>query len=147
MTKNKRPARPRMGGRVLRGLAHLLGNGVVVDYLYSASASRDEVSLTGAQLEDASAALSWVRGMMRWYRRAHPEPALATWDRFDICEAHYLYARHYERGGDTRRRDFTRLHRLGFKPGASLVVHDEPGQALTENGEAIYHLLVARKED
>ena len=68
-------------------------------------------------------------------------------DRFDIAEAHYLYARHYHAGGDTRRRDFERLERVHFSPGLSLRLYDEPERALTENGAAIYAELVRRAED
>lgn len=69
---------------------------------------------------------------------------MATFDRFDIAEAHYLFARHYHRGGDTYRRDFARLHRMEFHPGLSLRTHDDPDQALTENGAEIYRELVER---
>ena len=68
-------------------------------------------------------------------------------DRYDIAEAHYLYARHFHSGGDTKRQDFNRLHRLRFKPGLSLSNHDDPALALTENGAEIYAELVARGED
>ena len=68
-------------------------------------------------------------------------------DRFDIAEAHYLYARHYEMGGDTNRNDFARLERIHFSPGLSLCTHEDPKLALTENGAEIYDLLVAKGED
>ncbi len=60
-------------------------------------------------------------------------------DRFDICEAHYLYARLY---GEYE--TIGRLHNLGFSPGLSLRNSDEPETALTENGQAIYYRLVVR---
>ena len=66
-------------------------------------------------------------------------------DRFDIAEAHFLFARHFEVGGDTKRRDFWRLSRMGFKPGQPLCDEDNPVNALTENGLAVYRLL-ERKE-
>ena len=72
---------------------------------------------------------------------------MATFDRFDIAEAHYLYARHYHAGGDTKREDFHRLNRLGFAPGLSLCQSDDPEVALTENDAAIYAVLVEKKED
>jgi len=65
-------------------------------------------------------------------------------NRFDIAEAHHLFARHYHSGGDTSRRDFERLHRMRFQPGLSLCTHDTPELALTENGALIYYELVAR---
>jgi len=63
-------------------------------------------------------------------------------DRFDICEAHYLYARvhgEYE--------TITRFHRMGFSPGLSLMSHDQPESALTENGQAIYYHLISVRRD
>ena len=62
-------------------------------------------------------------------------------DRFDICQAHYLFARHYQVGGDTERNDFARLNRMQFKPGLSLKQWEDPDKALTENGAAIYRQL------
>ncbi len=59
-------------------------------------------------------------------------------DRFDICEAHYLYARLYG-----KYETITRLHNMEFSPGLSLVQHDRPESALTENGQAIYYRLVS----
>jgi hypothetical protein len=72
---------------------------------------------------------------------------MTYFDRFDICEAHYLYARHYESGGDTVRQDFERLNRLHFSPGLSLRNSDDPAKALTENGAEIYTEIVNRHED
>lgn len=71
---------------------------------------------------------------------------MAQFNKFDICEAHYLYARHYHMGGDTKRDDFVRLNRLHFSPGASLSSYDAPEEALTENGAEIYYLLAERGE-
>ena len=70
---------------------------------------------------------------------------MPTFDRFDIAEAHYLFARQYHMGGDTKRRDFWRLNRIGFKPGFSLRQYDDPALALTENGQEIYAVLVAKE--
>lgn len=66
---------------------------------------------------------------------------MAYFDRFDIAEAHHLFARHYESGGDTPRRDIWRLSRMRFKPGLTLRTEDNPVKALTDNGLAIYHQL------
>ena len=71
---------------------------------------------------------------------------MAYFNRFDIAEAHYLFARHYHMGGDTVRRDFERLNRIRFKPGLSLCQHDDPALALTENGAEIYAMLAAAAE-
>lgn len=70
-------------------------------------------------------------------------------DRFDICEAHYLVEVHYNLGGwlherpsNQRRREAThvQLHRMGFK--CRNLPHEE--QSLTENGQAIYAALERR---
>jgi len=61
-------------------------------------------------------------------------------DRFDICEAHYLYARVY---GEYQ--TIARLHSMEFTPGLSLREHDEPERALTDNGQAIYYRLVSTR--
>ena len=71
---------------------------------------------------------------------------MAHFDRYDIAEAHHLFARHYHVGGDTARRDFWRLSRMGFKPGLSLCNQDDPALALTENGAEIYAMLAAAAE-
>jgi hypothetical protein len=71
---------------------------------------------------------------------------MCDFNRFDIAEAHYLFARHYHSGGDTPRRDFSRLLQMGFEPGLSLILHDDPDRALTENGAAIYRRLAAAEE-
>lgn len=65
-------------------------------------------------------------------------PLEPYFDRFDICEAHYLYARLY---GEYE--TITRLHNMEFSPGLSLVQHDRPESALTENGQAIFYRLVS----
>lgn len=70
-----------------------------------------------------------------WSDSLPPEP---YFDRFDICEAHYLYARLY---GEYK--TITRLHNMDFSPGLSLTQHDVPELALTENGQAIYYNLVS----
>ena len=65
-------------------------------------------------------------------------PTEPYFDRFDICEAHYLYARHY---GEYQ--TIARLYHMAFTPGLSLTTHDCPEEALTENGQAIYYRLVS----
>lgn len=68
-------------------------------------------------------------------------------DRFDVCEARYLFARHYHNGGDTSDQIFNRLHKLGFKPSLSLRQYENPDEALTENGAEIYRNLEAAHPD
>lgn len=70
-----------------------------------------------------------------WSDYLLPEP---YFDRFDICEAYYLYARHY---GEYR--TIARLYHMAFTPGLALTTHDCPEEALTENGQAIYYRLVS----
>ena len=62
------------------------------------------------------------------------------WDRFDICEAYYLYAVNYHRGRFSREyKIFGRLINMGFAPGyASTLSVDN----LTANARAIYDNLV-----
>ncbi len=72
---------------------------------------------------------------------------MVYFDRYDICEAYYLFARLYHSGGDTTDRIFHRLNRMHFKPGLSLCQHDYPALALTENGTEIYTILVAKHPD
>lgn len=71
-------------------------------------------------------------------------------DSFDICEAYYLFARHYHVGGDTDGAHgngyFARLNRLQFHPGSSLRIYDDPNKALSENGAEIYRGLVEAYE-
>ena len=60
------------------------------------------------------------------------------WDRFDICEAYYLYAVNYHRGQYSREyKIFGRLIMMGFKPGIFLNV-----AILSPNARAIYDNLV-----
>ena len=62
------------------------------------------------------------------------------WDRFDICEAYYVYAVNCHGGQWTRAYEvFGRLDKLGFFPSPLL-----DRQALTENGKAIYDNLKKR---
>jgi len=61
------------------------------------------------------------------------------WDRFDICEAFYLYAAHYHGGQWSKEyRIFGRLHNLGFKESPILGL-----DSLEENARAIYDRLVS----
>lgn len=73
---------------------------------------------------------------------------MATFDRFDICEAHYLLECGYNVGGwlperpsNRRRREAThvQLDRIKFRPAPSLSF-----DTLTENGQEIYRALEAR---
>ena len=65
-------------------------------------------------------------------------------DRFDICEAWYLYASHYH-GGQWSKLYSILSYRLpivlGFKPGAQLDGY----MGLTDNGKEIYDNLVSRQ--
>ena len=60
-------------------------------------------------------------------------------NRFDICEAHYLFAMEYH-GGQWRElyEKFAQLNRIGFKPRPLLYSEED----LTENGKGIYRSLV-----
>lgn len=69
-------------------------------------------------------------------------------DKFDICEAHYVLEMDYnlhgwlqERPSNRRRMEAThvQLHRMGFKPRPNLSE-----ETLTENGRAIYRELERR---
>ena len=64
-------------------------------------------------------------------------------DRFDICEAWYIFAMQYHSGGDTSDKIFHRLHRMQFK--ISCGIKDE--NDLNENAKAIYDNLVATHPD
>ena len=68
-------------------------------------------------------------------------------DKFDICEAYYLFASGYHQGGDTTDGIFWRLHRMQFKPGAFLECSDNPMMGLTENGAEIYNNLIVTHPD
>lgn len=70
-------------------------------------------------------------------------------DRFDICEAHFVLEMDYNDGGwlrerpsNQRRRESTdvQLSRIQFKPAPSLGSRAD----LTENGKEIYDMLVDR---
>lgn len=73
---------------------------------------------------------------------------MASYDSFDICEAHCVLEWDYNVGGwlrerpsNQRRREATscQLHRIGFKPSWHLCY-----ETLTDNGKEIYDALVAR---
>jgi len=69
-------------------------------------------------------------------------------DRFDICEAYYLFAMHYHYGGDTYDGIFYRLGRMGFKPSPFLGCSDHPLWGLgSENAAIIYNNLVVNHRD
>ena len=61
-------------------------------------------------------------------------------DRFDICEAYYLFARDYHGGQGSREYAYLgRLSNLGFKSGPFLEV-----SSLNENAKEIYDSLVEK---
>lgn len=61
-------------------------------------------------------------------------------DRFDICEAYYLYGRDYHGGQFSKEYAYMgRATNAGFRPGANLSV-----RSLSENGRDIYNELVCR---
>jgi hypothetical protein len=73
---------------------------------------------------------------------------LATWDRFDICEAYAVLEWDYnqsgwlqERPSNKRRMEATsiQLERMKFRPSPSLCYNN-----LTDNGKEIYHLAAKR---
>lgn len=58
-------------------------------------------------------------------------------DRFDICEAYYLFASDYHEGQWSKLyKVFGRLNKIGFKPGMNLRY-----ESLSENGKEIYNQL------
>ena len=62
-------------------------------------------------------------------------------DRFDICEAYYVFAVLWHGGQwSPEYRFFGRLESIGFKP--SPLLRDE--KSLNENGRAIYNGLIER---
>ena len=73
-----------------------------------------------------------------WSDLLPPDP---YFDRFDICEGYYLYARNTD-----DYQIFARLHRMQFAPGLSLRQSDCPETALTENGQAIYYRLITSRK-
>ena len=68
-------------------------------------------------------------------------------DRFDICEAFYLFARHFHTSGDTSDEIFKRLRRIGYKPGLTMRLYDDPELVLSGNALEIYDHLVATHPD
>lgn len=76
---------------------------------------------------------------------------MAQFDRFDICEAHFVLEMLWNVGGwlrerpsNQRRREATslQLNRIGFKPAPSISGPED----LTENGQEIYAELCERYE-
>lgn len=64
-----------------------------------------------------------------------------VFNRFDICEAYYVFAMLYHTGqGSKEYAIFGRLRKLGFSPGLYLCSKE----GLTENGLEIYRKLVAQ---
>ena len=74
------------------------------------------------------------------------------WDRFDIIEAYYLYARQYHKGQWSKEyKIFGRIAKLGYTSGypeflaaLSLRTYDNPSDALSANGVEIYNQLVRK---
>lgn len=65
---------------------------------------------------------------------------MPTFDRFDICEAYYLYATFWHEGqGSWSYRIFGRLEKIKFHTGKLRE------QDLTENGRMIYDRLVEKR--
>jgi hypothetical protein len=62
-------------------------------------------------------------------------------DRFDICEAHYLYFCHWHDGTVMYARYSTQFSRLQFRPAPGLDL-----DTLTDNGRQIYNQLVAQQQ-
>ena len=62
-------------------------------------------------------------------------------DRFDICEAYYVYAYDCHHGQDSKEyRILGRLDRIGFKPRFNLNY-----SRLSDNGKYIYDCLIDRQ--
>ena len=62
-------------------------------------------------------------------------------DKFDICEAYWMYASLYHEGQNSEIYEiFGRLHRIGFEP-SPFISED----SLTENGKEILAGLIERK--
>jgi hypothetical protein len=62
-----------------------------------------------------------------------------NFDRFDICEAHYLFAMLWHGGmGSTIYAKFSQLERIKFRPSPMLSGPED----LTENGREIYQQLL-----
>ena len=69
-------------------------------------------------------------------------------DRFDICEAYYLFAMGYHQGGDTTDRIFNRLHRMRFKPNPFIGCSDHVRCGLESNNSAeIYNQIIVSHSD
>ena len=63
------------------------------------------------------------------------------WNRFDICEAYYIYCRDYHSGQWSKEYAVLgTLSNMRFKPGIDLEAAD-----LTENGRLIYDNLVSNE--
>lgn len=61
-------------------------------------------------------------------------------NRFDICEAYYLFASYWHGGQFSKEyRIFGRLEKIGFKPSPTLSL-----ESLSENGVLIYQNLVRK---
>jgi hypothetical protein len=62
-------------------------------------------------------------------------------DRFDVCEAYYLYGSLYHSGQGSKEYAYMgRAHNLGFRPSASFSY-----ESLSDNGKTIFDNLVASR--
>ena len=65
---------------------------------------------------------------------------LPCWDRFDICEAYYVFAINWHGGQNSDvYKIFGKLKRIDFRPAPTLRF-----MSLTDNGKMIYKLLMNR---
>jgi len=65
-------------------------------------------------------------------------------DRFDICEAYYLFGAEYHSGQGSREYAYMgRCLNAGFKPG----IRFENRDSLTDNGKEIYDALVEKYQN
>lgn len=63
-----------------------------------------------------------------------------TFDRFDICDAYYLYATQYHGGQGSKEYKIHKvLHRIKYRP--SMMLNDEDD--LSDNAREIYNNLVS----
>lgn len=68
---------------------------------------------------------------------------MATFDRFDICEAHYMFAMNWHGGQFSKIYEkFAQLNRMGFK--MRPCNSSNPMVVLEENGQEIYYNLVKK---
>lgn len=67
---------------------------------------------------------------------------METFDRFDVCEAYYVFANGWHMGQDSDEYAiFGRLENIHFKPSPSLTV-----ETLSENGKRILQDLIEKQK-